>query len=162
LARFYPADAFYPGVRALRDVTLSQFIAHEGDLPAVVARRCRFVIEENERVGRMGEALGCFLSASAGDRRAIAELTSASYAGARDLYEVGSPEMAAMMDAMLGAPGVIAARQAGAGFGGCMMAFVEQAQTGAFMRHVEQAYTAATDIQPQVYPTRAAAGAGPL
>jgi galactokinase len=153
---------FYPGVRALRDVTLSQFIAHEGDLPAVVARRCRFVIEENERVGRMGEALGYFLSASAGDRRAIAELTSASYVGARDLYEIGSPEMAAMMDAMLGAPGVIAARQAGAGFGGCMMAFVEEAQTGAFTRHVEQAYAAATGIQPQVYPTRAAAGAGPL
>jgi len=153
---------FYPGVRALRDVTLGQFIAHEGDLPAVVARRCRFVIEENERVGRMGEALGCFLSASAGGREAIAELTSASYVGARDLYEIGSPEMAAMMDAMLGAPGVIAARQAGAGFGGCMMAFVEQAQTGAFMRHVERAYTAATGIQPQIYPTRAAAGAGPL
>jgi galactokinase len=153
---------FCPGVRALRDVTLSQFTAHEGDLPPVVARRCRFVIEENERVGRMGEALGCFLSASAGDRRAIAELTSASYVGARDLYEIGSPEMAAMMDAMLGAPGVIAARQAGAGFGGCMMAFVEEAQTDAFMQHVEQAYAAVTGIQPQVYPTRAAAGAGPL
>jgi galactokinase len=153
---------FYPGVRALRDVTLSQFIAHEGDLPVVVARRCRFVIEENERVGRMGEALRCFLSASADDRRAIAELTSASYVGARDLYEIGSPEMAAMMDAMLGAPGVIAARQAGAGFGGCMMAYVEEPQTGAFMRHVEQAYAAATGIQPQIYPTRAAAGAGPL
>ena len=153
---FYPADVFYPRVRALRDVTLGQFTAREGDLPAVVARRCRFVIEENERVGRMGEAL------PAGDRRAIAELTSASYVGARDLYEIGSPEMAAMMDAMLGAPGVIAARQAGAGFGGCMMAFVEETQTGAFVRHVEQAYTAATGIQPQVYPTRAAAGAGPL
>jgi galactokinase len=162
LARFYPADAcypadvFYPRVRALRDVTLGQFIAHEGDLPPVVARRCRFVIEENERVGRMGKAL------AAGDRRAIAELTSASYVGARDLYEIGSPEMAAMMDAMLGAPGVIAARQAGAGFGGCMMAYVDEPQTGAFMRHVEQAYTAATGIQPQIYPARAAAGAGPL
>jgi galactokinase len=156
LARFYPADVFYPRVRALRDVTLSQFATHEGDLPAVVARRCRFVIEENERVGRMGKAL------SAGDRRAIAELTSASYVGARDLYEIGSLEMAAMMDAMLGAPGVIAARQAGAGFGGCMMAFVEEAQTDAFMQHVEQAYATATGIQPQVYPTRAAAGAGPL
>ena len=156
LARFYPGDAFHPRVRALRDVTLGQFIAHEGDLPPVVARRCRFVIEENERVGRMGKAL------AAGDRRAIAELTSASYVGARDLYEIGSSEMAAMMDAMLGAPGVIAARQAGAGFGGCMMAYVEEPQTGAFMRHVEQAYTAATGIQPHVYPIQAAAGAGPL
>ena len=48
-----------------------------------------------------------------------------SYAGARDLYEIGAPSMDAMMAAMLAAPGVIGARQAGAGFGGCMVALVE-------------------------------------
>jgi len=147
---------FYPGVRALRDVTLGQFAAHEGDLPPVVAQRCRFVIEENRRVLQMREAL------PTGDRGTISGLTEVSYVGARDLYEIGSPEMAAMMDAMRGAPGVIGARQAGAGFGGCMVAFVEGAQTDAFMRGVRQAYVATTGIQPQVYPVQAAAGAGPL
>ncbi len=147
---------FYPSVSALRDVTLEQFVAHERDLPPVVARRCRFIIEENRRVLQMGQVL------PRGEREAIRALTWASYTGARDLYEVASPEMASMMEAMLSAPGVIGARQAGAGFGGCMVACVERDQTDAFAAHVQQAYAAATGIVPQVYPVQAAAGAGPL
>ena len=43
---------FYPTIQALRDVSIDQFVAHEEDLPSVVARRCRFIIEENRaRVG---------------------------------------------------------------------------------------------------------------
>ena len=42
--------------------------------------------------------------------------------------------MAAMIEAMPAAPGVIAARQAGGGFGGCMVALVEQADVDAFAR----------------------------
>jgi galactokinase len=146
---------FYPGVSALRDVTPEQFDAHERDLPPVVARRCRFIIQENQRVLQMGQVL------PRGAREAIRALTEASYAGARDLYEIVSPEMARMKEAMSSAPGVIGARQAGAGFGGCMVACVERGQTDAFAAHVQQAYAAATGIQSQVYSVQAAAGAGP-
>jgi galactokinase len=145
---------FYPGVTALRDVTLAQFEAHEAELPPEVARRCRFIIEENERVLRLAEAL------PAGDRAAVRALTSASYAGAQDLYQISSDAMGVMMDAMLSAPGTIGARQAGAGFGGCMVAFVETDRVSEFERHVRGAYTAATGIKPEVYPVQAAAGAG--
>jgi galactokinase len=146
----------YPGVRALRDVTLAQFEPHEANLPPVVARRSRFIIEENERVLRLAEAL------PGDDRAAVHELTAASYAGARDLYEIGAPEMEAMMEAMMGAPGVIGARQAGAGFGGCMVAFVEAGSVDPFAHHVTRVYAAATSIEPQIYPVQAAAGAGDL
>ena len=147
---------FYPQVTALRDVALVQFEAHEADLPPVVARRCRFVIEENERVLQLEEAL------PVGDQAAIRALTAASYAGARNLYEITSAEMAAMLEAMLGAPGVIGARQAGAGFGGCMLAFVEAGCVDVFEHHVRGSYEAATGIKPEVYPVQAAAGAEPL
>lgn len=147
---------FYPGVTALRDVTLAQFAAHEADLPSLVARRCRFVIEENERVLRLPEML------CEGDRVAIGALMAASYEGARDLYEIGSPEMAAMMAAMLGAPAVVGARQAGAGFGGCMVAMVEKEGVGTFEGYVRQSYVTATGIEPKVYPVQAAPGAGIL
>jgi galactokinase len=56
--------------------------------------------------------------------------------------------------------GVIDARQAGAGFGGCMVAFVEAGATQAFEADVRRAYVAATGIEPEIYPVRAAAGAG--
>ncbi len=147
---------FYPGVTALRDVTIDEYLAHEADLPLAVARRCRFIIEENERVLGLAEAL------STADRGAICDLTAESYVGARDLFEIGSSEMAAMMDAMRSAPGVIGARQAGAGFGGCMVALVDAPQVSGFARHVEKTYARVTGIKPKVYAMHAAAGAGPL
>lgn len=79
--------------------------------------------------------------------------------GARDLYEICSPAMAAMMDAMLAAPGVIGARQAGAGFGGCMVALVDAARTDAFRAAVLDAYHSATQVRPEIYPVEAAPGA---
>jgi galactokinase len=145
-----------PEVEALRDVTLEQFEQHATDLPELVAKRCRFIIEENARVLHMADAL------ARDDRAAMGSLMAESYAGARDLYEITSPEMAAMIEAMLGGPGVIGARQAGAGFGGCMVAIVEKDSTNVFGAHVLKSYAAATGIEPQVYPVNAAPGAGPL
>lgn len=148
--------AVLPHVRALRDVTLAQLDAHAAALDPVVARRCRFIIEENERVHALAAAL------ANDDRPHIAALCAASFAGARDLYEITVPEMAAMMDAMLSAPGVVAARQAGAGFGGCMMAYVAEGAVDAFAGHVQARYQAATGIEAKVYPVAASAGAGVL
>ena len=64
-----------------------------------------------------------------------------------------------MMDAMLVAPGVIGARQAGAGFGGCMVALVDAASTDAFRAAVQETYQNAVHVLPEVYPVEAAAGA---
>jgi galactokinase len=147
---------FYPGVTHLRDLTLEQLIEHEADLPEVVAKRCRFIIEENLRVLEMAEAL------SADDRAAIRGLTEASYAGARDLYEIVAPTTEPMMDAVMSRSGVVGARQAGAGFGGCLVAFVERNSVDAFAEHVSAQYLTETAIEPEVYPVQAAPGTGPL
>lgn len=144
------------GATALREVTLAEFEKREAELPDVVARRCRFIIEEHARVEEIAAAL------QAGARAAIRQLTADSFRGACQLYEIGAPAMAAMMAAMLQGPGVIGARQAGAGFGGCMVAFVEQPQVEAFAQAVRVAYSAATGLQPEIYPVSAAAGAGLL
>ena len=56
----------------------------------------------------------------------------------------------------------IGARQAGAGFGGCMVAFVEDGQLEAFAAAVRAHYFATTAIKPDIYPVSAAAGAGLL
>lgn len=146
----------YPGISHLRDVSLAQLVAHESELPDVIARRCRFIIEENQRVLDLGPAL------SSGDRAALQVLLAESSRGARDLYEIGAPAMEYMMQAMLAAPGVIGARQAGAGFGGCMVALVEADQVVSFQEHVRRAYAASAGIEPAVYPVTAAPGAGAL
>lgn len=145
---------FYPGVGTLRDATLDQLTAHKADLPEVVERRARFIIQENQRVLDLAPAL------TTNDRATIRALTTDSFAGACDLYEISVPAMEAMMAAMLGAPGIIGARQAGAGFGGCMVAFVERESVGPFVAYVEAAYQVATGITPSVYPVSATHGAG--
>ena len=147
---------FLPGIRALRDVTIAEFEPYEHELPTVIARRCRFVIEENQRVLDSAAAI------VAGERDQIGDLAVASFAGAKYLYEISSPEMEKMLAAMQSAPGVIGARQAGAGFGGCMVAIVEQEQVEPFAAHVLEAYQDSAGIAAQVYPASAAAGAGRL
>ena len=151
-ARFFASH--HPEISALRDVTLELFTDQSAELSPVVAKRCRFVIEENQRVLDMAKAI------STGDRHEINTLCSDSYTGARDLYEIGSPEMEKMMTAMLSGPGVIGARQAGAGFGGCMVALVEDQSLEAFTAHVSERYRVSTGIDPRVYPVQAAPGAG--
>ncbi len=145
-----------PGVKALRDVSLAQLAEHQHLLPEVVEKRCRFIIEEDQRVLDLAEAL------PVGDADRLCELMAASYAGARDLFEIGVPAMASMMKAMQSGPGVVGARQAGAGFGGCMVAVVQRDQVDAFSDHVRRTYEAETGIKPHVFTVEAAPGAGVL
>ena len=147
---------YYPKITALRDVSMDQFKAHETALPGKVARRCRFIIEENQRVLDLADAL------PSGNPILLHQLMYASYIGARDLYEIGTPAMAAMMEAMLNSAGVVAARQTGAGFGGSMAALVRSQDVVDFMEDVTREYSGKTNIRPSVYPVRAAAGAGPF
>lgn len=146
----------YPHISALRDVSNEQFDQLEEQLPDVVAKRCRFIIEENQRVLDLAEAL------SAGDQARLSVLCTESYIGARDLYEIGIPAMQSMMDAMTGGPGVIGARQAGAGFGGCMVALVREDSVEDFAHHVVEQYAQTTGIEASAYAVAASDGAGEL
>jgi galactokinase len=144
---------FYPGITALRDVTPTMFAQQKQTLPDLIARRCQFIIEENQRVLDLAHVL------PEGDPGPIRALFEASYRGARDLYEIGSPAMEAMMVAMLTAPGVAAARQAGAGFGGSMVALVKDGFLEPFTEYVCNSYQDETNIRPEVYAVQAAPGA---
>ncbi len=141
------------GVPALCDVTLEQLAAFPGDLPEGPKKRARFIIEENLRVGRLARAL------ESGDAAATGSLCAASFQGARDLYEICSPAMSAMMEAMLAAPGIMGARQAGAGFGGCMVAFVNRNTVDFFAAAVRERYSQSTGVVPMIYPVEPAEGA---
>ena len=145
-----------PREARLRDVSLELFGAHEAELDPVVARRCRFIIEENQRVLDLAEPL------RSGDRQALRSLFDRSWRGANDLFEIGAPSMLAMHDSMTGAPGLIARRQAGAGFGGCLVAIVDRYDLDDFAAYVVTEYYDVTGIEPSVYGVEASAGAGEL
>lgn len=143
-------------ITALRDVSLDLFEEHEAKLPELPARRSRFIIEENLRVTQLAEAL------ERDDHAGIDATMAASFAGCRDLFEISVPAMEAMFDAMHSGPGVVGCRQAGAGFGGCMVAVVEKASVDEFCAHTAKSYHQASGLASEIYPIRTAHGAGVL
>ncbi len=144
------------GVRTLRDVNSELFESHHSSLPEIIRKRSKFIIEENQRVMDFAAAT------VHDDRKSMQRLCEASFVGMRDLYEKTVPEMERMYEAMIGAPGAIAARQSGGGFGGCMIAYVEADQVDRFSAHVKQAYHEKTTITPAVYVAEPADEAGLL
>jgi galactokinase len=149
-------SGFYPEIKSLRDATLKHLQAHVADLNSVVYKRCKFIIEENQRVLAIANAL------ASGDHSEIGRLAVQSFEGARDLYEIVSREMIAMFEAIMSAPGILGTRGAGAGFGGCMVAFVQSASMEQFSQQVRDQYMTDTGIVPEIYPVQAAPGAGVL
>lgn len=153
-ARFF-AD-MEPSIKSLRDVSIERFLKHEDALAEDVRKRARFIIEENARVHELAEAL------KNDDRDSIKVITSASFVGARDLFEISVPAMQHMYDAMFNASGCIGCRQAGAGFGGCMVALVAEEKLNGFCDEVADAYPKLSGIDAEVYPVQTAPGAGEL
>jgi galactokinase len=144
------------GVRTLRDVNSPLFEFHKSSLPEIIRKRTRFIVEENQRVMDFAAAV------VRNDRDSMSRLCEGSFAGMRDLYEKTIPEMERMYEAMTGAPGSVAARQSGGGFGGCMIAYVELDQVDRFSAHVREVYKEKTSITPTVYVAEPSDEAGVL
>ena len=145
-----------PGIRSLRDVTPALLAAERGRLEPVVARRVEHIVAENGRVFAVIEAL------AAGDLAAVGELFAAGHASLRDLFEISSPELDALVDIAGRVPGVVAARMTGGGFGGCTVNLVRPDAVEALAEAVESEYPARTGLTPTVLLIRAADGAGYL
>jgi len=145
---------FYPGIKALRDVSAEQLTKHESDLPAIVYRRCLHVVEENARTL---EAVKCFAS---GDLAEVGMLMRASHESLRDLYQVSCIELDAMVESAHGVAGFIGGRMTGGGFGGCTINLVEHTNSQSFAKAVASRYKAKTGITPDVFVCSAANGAG--
>jgi Galactokinase len=122
----------------------------------VVARRCEHIVLEDARVMDTVAAL------RDGDLAALGRLFAASHASLRDLYEVSSPELDAMVDIAVAVPGVVASRMTGAGFGGCTVNLVERGAEGALRDAVLAKYQNRTGLKPRVYIVAAVDGAGEL
>lgn len=118
----------------LRDLTAEQLGRHATALDDDAYRRARFVLEENERVGRAARQL------DEGDVAGFGESLLAGHWGLSELYEVSCPEsdaVVAFAEAHVAAKG---ARQMGGGFGGCILAVVEEARTDDFVDELQQDY----------------------
>jgi galactokinase len=112
--------------------------AQRAGLDDVAARRLRHVVSENERVRRCVAAL----EAPGGpDLEALGTLFRAGHDSLRDDFGVSTPELDLLVDLAYG-HGAAAARMTGGGFGGSVVALVDESRAEAFAGVVEAAYSA--------------------
>jgi galactokinase len=142
-----------PSARALRDVDEALLERAADRMDPVAARRARHVVDENARVLATERAL------AAGDLAEVGRLFAASHASLRDLFEVSSPELDALVEIASGVDGVVAARLTGAGFGGSTVNLVRREAVAALREAVERDYRARTGLAPRVFEVDAVDGA---
>ncbi|MEH0832379.1 galactokinase [Pectobacterium cacticida] len=142
-------------VKALRDVSLSQFEAGIDGLDPVVIRRARHVITENRRTLEAADAL------SRQDARRLFTLMAESHVSMRDDFEITVPPidtLVSLIQEYVGERGGV--RMTGGGFGGCIVALIPSALTDEVKQVIEREYPARTGLQPSIYLCQASDGAG--
>jgi galactokinase len=143
----------YSAICALRDVSIEQLSRHADDLPEKVFRRCRHVIEENDRVCAAAHKL------RQKDLHGFGKLMGESHRSLRDLYEVSCAELDLMVEIAESLPGFYGGRMTGGGFGGSTINLVEASSTEAFADQISDRYRKASGIQPAIHICSAADGA---
>ena len=131
------------GLSALRDATPEQV----RDEP-----RARHVVSENARVLEAAQAL------EEGDVAALGPLLSASHRSLRDDFEVSTPELDALVEALVEA-GALGARLTGAGFGGCVVGLASRDEADRIVETAAGRYWSQTGHQPRAFVFRAVDGA---
>jgi galactokinase len=144
---------WYPDIRALRDVSIDQLTRYSQQIPKTIYKRCRHVVEENERVRNGAHSL------RSGDLNGFGQLMRESHRSLRDLYEVSCPELDLMSELAEGLPGYYGGRMTGGGFGGSTLNLVEASDAQAFADEISHRYQRAMGIKPAVYICLAADGA---
>ncbi|GAB4551802.1 MAG: hypothetical protein OHK0023_19140 [Anaerolineae bacterium] len=140
------------GVGSLRDATLEMLAKFRDQMPEVVAKRAQHVLEENTRTLAAVEAM------RQGDAVTLGKLINQSHTSLSKLYEVSIAELDIMAELAQAQAGVYGARMMGGGFGGAVIALVEDAKADAVIETVCREYQARTGLIAT--PFKAKAGAG--
>jgi galactokinase len=148
---------YYPGIRALRDVTLEQLESQRTEvrrerIPELIYRRCHHIISENERVLRTAEAM------RSGDLEAVGVCMAESHLSMKNDYEISCRELDLMVELAQKLPGLIGARMTGGGFGGCTINLVRDSAVEKFRNKIREGYRDATGIDAEIYVSTAGAG----
>ncbi|KAF1793784.1 Ribosomal protein S5 domain 2-type fold [Phytophthora cactorum] len=125
----------HPQMTHLRDATVSELDAVRQALgDEVVYRRARHVITEDERTVAAVEHIRARQYVEAG------KLMFESHESLRDDYEVSTPELDYLVETARGCEGVFGARMTGGGFGGCIVALVQQQHAQKLMDTLDAGY----------------------
>jgi len=130
---------------SLRDLTMDQLKAHQGDIEPVLYNRAVFILQENERVLEFIKAL------EDRDMTLLGKLLYQSHEGLQHLYEVSCAELDLLVDLTRHDDAVIGSRMMGGGFGGCTLNLIKSSEADRVVDEITTAYKKKTNIEPSVY-----------
>lgn len=142
----------YPGRSSLCQISIAEFEAVEIELEETLHKRAKHVVHECTRVN---QAIN-FLK----DNKLFefGELMKASHASLRDLYEVSTPELDLMVSLANNIDGCYGSRLTGAGFGGCIVSFVNSESVKKFVNELDSTYLKITGKEIETYVCKASEG----
>ncbi|HTJ14296.1 MAG TPA: galactokinase [Dinghuibacter sp.] len=132
----------HPEVQSLRDVT-TDMLKYITD--PLIKNRCRYVVEENDRLLKGCEDL------ERDDLKAFGEKMYKTHDGLSKLYEVSCPELDFLVEKARPQNAVLGARMMGGGFGGCTLNLVETDKIDDFRQKMTTAYKTELNKDLKVY-----------
>lgn len=141
-----------PSIQSLRDVGLDFLMKHKGEMDAVVFKRCKYIVEENERVLQACHDL------DQNNLSAFGQRMNKAHQGLRYQYEVSCKELDALFDIARDIKGVIGSRMMGGGFGGCTINLIQEEHVPSFVDEMNARYTKKMSQDVDIYRTKIASG----
>lgn len=135
----------HPEVHSLRDATLEMLDRFVAPKDPVVDKRCRFIVQEIQRLLQGCEDL------RNGHLEDLGKKMFATHDGLSRQYEVSCKELDFLVDAVRGNPAVLGARMMGGGFGGCTINLVKEEGIDALIASTTKAYKASMGMELTAY-----------
>ncbi len=138
----------YPQVKTLRDATIEMVEECLSQESTDVYHRCKYVVEENNRLLAACEDLQHHKIDDFGQKM------YETHTGLSELYEVSCPELDFIVACTKKEDGVLGARMMGGGFGGCVISLVKEDQLEGIVQRIKEAYFNKMNIGMNVYITQ--------
>jgi len=132
-------------VESLRDVTIEMLDKYVKPKNEVVYRRCKYIVEENDRLLSACDAL------QKGDLKTLGQKMYGSHDGLSKEYEVSCKELDFLVDAVRNNPAVLGARMMGGGFGGCTINIVKEKAIDDLVSQLQSQYKEAMGLDLTAY-----------
>ncbi len=135
----------HPEVHSLRDVTMEMLDKYVKEADTVIYDRCKYVIEENERLLQACEDL------KKGNIESLGKKMFESHEGLSKLYDVSCKELDFLVDHVKNNPAVLGARMMGGGFGGCTINIVKEDAIDSLIEVTAAAYKKEMNLELTPY-----------
>jgi galactokinase len=142
----------HPHVESLRDVSMEMLSEYGSKMDSTIFRRCKYVVEENERVLAACDAL------KAKDLKAFGQYMYKTHHGLSNDYEVSCKELDYLVELVKDNPHVYGSRMMGGGFGGCTINLIESDEIDQISRSVVEMYSQRFRSEPKTYVTSISSG----